>query len=81
MIIHNCLIVPKHEVNKKETNLKNIYFSLRLGLVNTINTYLRLISCLVQGEICSLKYIFIEFAIPNLSLIYCCILEIFITTK
>ena len=49
MIIHICLIVPKHEVNKKETNLKNIYFSLRFGLVNTNNTYLRL-KILFVGE-------------------------------
>ena len=48
-----------------------MYVTLRFGLVNTINTFLRLkvhVGCGVG--LFSLNYISIEFAIPNLSLIY-----------
>ena len=44
-----------------------IYFTLRFGLVNTINTYLSLRILAVWGWFFSLKCELIEFAIPNLS--------------
>ena len=43
-----------------------IYFTLRFGLVNTINTYLSLRILAVWGWLFSLKCELIEFAIPNL---------------
>ena len=55
----------------------NKYFSLRFGLVNAIDTCLRLKICVVWLGIFNPKYILIEFTIPNPSLIYFCISEIF----
>ena len=48
----------------------DIYFRLRFGLVNIINTYLMIRISLVSLGILSLKCVLIEFAIPNLGLIY-----------
>ena len=66
----------------------NIYFRLRFVLVNLIKTYLRLKNCVVLKNMFSFKGVLIEFAIPNLSLIYFCVSEIsktsvrpFFTTK
>ena len=53
-----------------------MYF--RFWFVNLINTYLRFKnSCFVE-ESFSLKCVLIEFAIPNLSLLYNCIPEVII---
>ena len=52
----------------------NIYFRLRFGFMNTINAYLRL---KISGWDFSLKCALIEFAIPNQSLIYFYLSEIF----
>ena len=51
-------------------SVKNIYFGLRFGLLNTMNTYLRKRIHVVWGGINSSKCVFIEFAIPNLYLIH-----------
>ena len=50
----------------KETN--NIHLRLRFGLGTANNTYLMLKISFFVGEILKLKYILIEFVIPNLSL-------------
>jgi hypothetical protein len=46
-------------------------------LVDLINTYLRLKIHFVAGEICSLKIVLTEFALPNLSVTCICISESF----
>ena len=46
-----------------------IYFILRFDLANTIHTYVGSKIRVVRGEIFNLKCEFIEFVIPNLSLI------------
>ena len=53
------------------TRIKNLYFIFRFGLLNSINTYLRLKIHLACGKLFSLKRVpNNEFTIPNLSLIY-----------
>ena len=52
----------------------NIYFKLRFGYVNLIENHLWLeIVVCGAGEGVSLKCLLIDFAIPNLSLIFICI--------
>ena len=48
-------------------------FRLKFGLVNSINTNLMLKICSVWEGIFSLKCILIDFAIPNMSMVYFCI--------
>ena len=59
-----------------ETFAFSIHFWLRFGVANIINTYLRL---KIRGDIFNLKYVLIEFVLPNLSQIYFCMLDIFKT--
>ena len=51
-----------------------IYVRLRLVLANDIDTYLRLNMSVAAEGICNL-----EFVVPNLSLIYFCLSEIYKT--
>ena len=56
----------KSNLNQKVFNKYfNIYLRLIFGVVNTINTYLRL-KIRDVWQICSLKGVLIELAIPNL---------------
>ena len=67
--ITNYVGIPKAKPYKlvSQTLMQpyNKYFKFRFGLVNTINTYLRLKYRVVCGKIYNLKSVIIEFVVPN----------------
>ena len=69
----------KISVPSPNTEINNIYFRVRFGLVNSINTRLFTIKNRVawKGEMFSIKYVIIKLVLPNQSLIYIFISEIF----